>query len=160
MGAYEVEDTGCWKWLGSTLNGASPYRFVYEYETGYVLPKAQHLHHTCENRMCVNPTHLMSVTQAMHNKIHGKLRRGKVRHTDEQKAEMSRRKKEWWAQKTPEERREITKASRASVALKAANSDACRNGHLWEQHGMVEKSGVRRCQECRRERTLALRAAA
>jgi hypothetical protein len=118
VGAYEIAEDGCWNWRGSPLNGAAPYRFIYEYEAGYALPTGQHLHHTCHNRMCINPMHLMSVTRDMHNKIHGKLRRGKIRHTDEQRAALSRLKTEWWAQRTPEERLAM---SDARVKTRARN---------------------------------------
>ncbi len=74
------ESTGCWNFtssIGKSNNG----RFYYNhkcmeaYRIGYLLmggeiPDKFHLHHICENRLCVNPEHLIPVTSAEH---HGDL---------------------------------------------------------------------------------------
>lgn len=70
------ENSGCWNFTSSisrTNNG----RFYYNYKCwdayviGYILlggeiPKGYLLHHICENRLCVNPEHLMPVTRVEH----------------------------------------------------------------------------------------------
>ena len=45
------------------------HRVAYELAVGPVPPKHD-LHHTCENRRCVNPDHLAVVTRSEHMRIH------------------------------------------------------------------------------------------
>jgi hypothetical protein len=53
-----------------------PYRAIFEFINGPL--EGLHLHHECENPLCINPEHLKPVTRAEHNKIHGKLREKKT----------------------------------------------------------------------------------
>ena len=82
---------GCWNWTGRVVGlhnatGPLPYgmlirngrqwrahRYFYELATGEVLGKL-HLHHKCRNTLCVNPEHMEPLTQAEHNREHGKFR--------------------------------------------------------------------------------------
>ncbi len=64
-------DTGCWQWLGGTKNTYGRFRmpdsdrlahrFVYEQVVGPI-PAGLTIHHHCENRLCVNPDHLESMS--------------------------------------------------------------------------------------------------
>lgn len=47
------------------------YRLVYAAATGTECPDGV-AHHTCENKACVNPTHLEFITQADHAREHGR----------------------------------------------------------------------------------------
>lgn len=71
--------SGCWIWDGSaytTKEGPRlrwgdelAYRKLYKRRIGPI-PDGCHLHHRCENPMCVNPAHLEPLTPAEHAKRH------------------------------------------------------------------------------------------
>lgn len=75
---------GCWNWLGGTSGRPSnrhgvfratkdrsvpAYKFSWELFNSRTVPVGLELHHTCKNRMCVNPEHLMLVTSTQHHEI-------------------------------------------------------------------------------------------
>ena len=73
--------SGCWLWDGAktTAGYASSggregvryvHRLMFEFAYGEIPPGHQ-VHHTCEVRGCVNPEHLIAVTQHEHNERHG-----------------------------------------------------------------------------------------
>ncbi len=79
---YTVEDRGyktpCWVWqrrkhnqgygtLGA--NGPLAHRAYYEAEYGPLSGDCD-LHHRCEVRLCVNPSHLTPVTRGEHKRLH------------------------------------------------------------------------------------------
>jgi hypothetical protein len=80
------QPNGCWQWTGPLDKGygqfrefsngplALAHRWVYEALRG-PLPAGVLLHHTCENKACVNPDHLVQVTRSEHASIHQALRR-------------------------------------------------------------------------------------
>lgn len=68
-----VKTDGCWFWTGGTdrqgygqfavfATNVKAYRFAYELYVEMV-PKGRELHHICENRICVKPSHLEIVTR-------------------------------------------------------------------------------------------------
>lgn len=72
-------EDGCWRWSRyvdrdgygrANVAGRSygAHRAVYELTVGPI-PKGYQLHHVCEVRNCVNPTHLHPITPADHNRI-------------------------------------------------------------------------------------------
>ncbi|MBA2707160.1 MAG: HNH endonuclease [Gemmatimonadaceae bacterium] len=75
--------TQCWEWAGSrAVNGyghfqhkgktKSAHRALYEQLVGPI-PDGHHLHHLCENRLCINPDHLEPVPKEDHKrKFHNK----------------------------------------------------------------------------------------
>lgn len=60
---YAVDDRGCWNWLGTVRQGYGfqgtwrAHRLSY---ATFVEPvnKGWHIHHLCENKLCINPKHL------------------------------------------------------------------------------------------------------
>jgi len=72
---WDVQENGCWLWSGGTDRDNKyglyhiahktilAHRYVYEKFKG-IIPTALRLHHTCRMTRCVNPDHLVPVTQA------------------------------------------------------------------------------------------------
>lgn len=85
----EDPNTGCWLWQGDLLRGKGygcldvdgrkvrAHRFFYEQHVG-PLDADTILHHTCENRRCVNPSHLQPMSQSAHMVLHHAERRESV----------------------------------------------------------------------------------
>jgi hypothetical protein len=84
---YKIDqNTECWIWLGRLdrygygrhrVNGKDvrAYRWMWEREHGRRIPKQKHTHHICENHICVNPKHLLIITQQEHIQITWQKRR-------------------------------------------------------------------------------------
>ena len=80
MKNYVVIENGCWIWLlGHYKNGYGSYksqyahRYMYEKYSGRKIKKGLILHHKCFNRECVNPNHLMLMSNIEHIKLHTSL---------------------------------------------------------------------------------------
>lgn len=69
----------CWRWKKTLTNGygrfginkmkISAHRFSYMISKGTIFPDMV-VHHVCENKSCVNPSHLKQVTVAENTKYH------------------------------------------------------------------------------------------
>jgi hypothetical protein len=70
------EQSPCWVWFGAeTYRGYGKvtvdyktllvHRYVYEMLVGPI-PQGMHVHHICNNQLCVNPAHLQIVTPQEH----------------------------------------------------------------------------------------------
>lgn len=125
--------TPCWIWNNQILHG-------YAYSTtlgGRVhiafyktligpIQKDFVLHHICENKACINPDHMQSMTQKDHNRLHKlgtkmnlsdeeinrrKLHGKEMIHHAQEKSYSKRTRqevaKEMWSNRTPEQRREV-----------------------------------------------------
>jgi hypothetical protein len=82
---YVVQDDGCWAWqrafsakgYGICLDAGKlvhAHRWVWEKHRGPLTSDVE-LHHSCENRWCVNPDHLEPLSKAEHAARHWELRR-------------------------------------------------------------------------------------
>lgn len=47
------------------------HQLAYLLRHGELPPAGFHLHHVCENKLCVNPSHLAVLTEAEHHRLHG-----------------------------------------------------------------------------------------
>src|SRR3972149_6072989 len=77
LSQFDVLENGCWKWSGKIHKSTGygrfrasnvqwhAHRFSYSYYNGEV-PPHWHVHHTCENRWCVNPDHLRAIPASEH----------------------------------------------------------------------------------------------
>ncbi len=74
---YVVQENGCWEWVGGTTrdgyglfrpNGGKTQRVhVWLYEQRYgPISDGKECHHTCPNKICVNPDHIEIVTHKEH----------------------------------------------------------------------------------------------
>lgn len=71
-------EQGCWEWQNALnggygavrMNGRTrlAHRVMYESVFG-PLQRNRHLHHKCENPLCINPAHLDVLSQADHNRL-------------------------------------------------------------------------------------------
>lgn len=82
--AHIANEGGCWIWQRAVntagyghgyVNGVHKYAHVaaYEQEHGPV-PVGMFVHHTCGNKLCVNPAHLECHDRAEHHRLHGKCK--------------------------------------------------------------------------------------
>lgn len=72
----------CWFWQGPAELGTYGYLMVdgkkvrahrRSYQLFYgEIPKGVHIHHICNNKMCINPWHLQAVTPKQHGNIHNR----------------------------------------------------------------------------------------
>jgi HNH endonuclease len=77
----------CWPWTGARVDGGNDKvygrlrlgdrrsREEKAHRISYVLaygdiPKGAHVHHTCENTLCVNPRHLEALHPSEHSSVH------------------------------------------------------------------------------------------
>ena len=71
---------GCWIWTAATFLGGYArfkdvvaHRWAWKQVYGDILTPNDILHHTCENKSCVYPGHLMLVTAPEHSQLHKEL---------------------------------------------------------------------------------------
>ena len=70
---------GCWLWTGGCPKGYGQFssatvtkvahRVSYEFLVGEI-PEGMHLHHTCHQKLCVNPAHLVLTTPSDHKRVY------------------------------------------------------------------------------------------
>lgn len=79
-------DTGCWLWTASTREGygqfadginkgmVKAHRWLWQQLGHGALTQDVILHHMCEVRTCVNPSHLTTTNKSDHAKLHGNFK--------------------------------------------------------------------------------------
>lgn len=78
---YRTTESGCWEWLRAS-NGAGygtvylrggeslAHRASYVAAYGPIPDDRNHIHHRCENKLCVNPLHLEALSSSEHKSLH------------------------------------------------------------------------------------------
>ena len=82
---FKVNGNGCWEWQGAQDHGYGKmkrdqilwwsHRYFYTKIRGPI-PPGLHLHHKCENKICVNPDHLEPMSPSENGNLHGDPRVG------------------------------------------------------------------------------------
>lgn len=167
--------SGCWDWTAghdgknyplfwNHLAGNVGHRFSYTAFVGPI-PEKCHVHHKCENTMCVNPDHLKAVTPREHvldytpnaitaiaaAKTHclrgHELTGYNLLQGEDGKRHCRTCKNEWSQRK------------RSAAAVPKPTRTHCKNGHEWiEANLAVDKHGKKVCRICRMERAKEFRA--
>ena len=94
IGDVLIDPIGCWLWRGSVSRAQGSKGRSHHYYGNLLiwgrkhlahriayhlfhrpLAKGEHVHHTCENRMCVNPAHLQAMTARAHSALHPRKRK-------------------------------------------------------------------------------------
>ncbi len=82
--SYVLHDeiVGCWIWLGSVVAGygqfwvegrpCKAHRVAFELFEGKI-DGGKHLHHECQESLCVNPGHVVQVTSTEHGLLHREM---------------------------------------------------------------------------------------
>jgi hypothetical protein len=93
-----IKATGCWEFLGTLNHGYGRITVDYLHQpashyfwtesTGKLVPPGHELHHICENRKCVRPSHLECKTISEHRALHAEKRRRLL--TEEQREQKAR----------------------------------------------------------------------
>jgi hypothetical protein len=76
-----MTNTDCIRWAGNVGNRgygrayAGPGRYKLAHRAAYeqahgAIPEGHVVHHTCENRLCVNPEHLVAMSPGTHSSLH------------------------------------------------------------------------------------------
>jgi hypothetical protein len=69
----------CWIWNGAVAGEYAQVKVNYKQYPAHILaytfkygtaPKGTRHHHTCENKLCVNPDHVKPLTVSEHSKLH------------------------------------------------------------------------------------------
>lgn len=94
-------NTGCWIWQGSISGGYGKIGYggsgpkwahrVYFEEAHGEIPEGQEVHHTCENRICVNPEHLEVLTAKAHGRKGSRAKLNPLQIQEIRRRDLSRR---------------------------------------------------------------------
>jgi len=81
----------CWQWIGGVSSKTrSIYGILWEKGQripahrlslmlhGIAIPEGHHVHHVCENTLCVRPDHLQITTNSRHRGLHSKWNQEKI----------------------------------------------------------------------------------
>ena len=134
-----VTETGCWEWQGpKTRSGyghtswhnktVSTHRLMYMLLVGEI-EDGNEVHHTCSNRLCINPEHLQSIAPQRHREIPKLNRRSDA----------------------------VLSGLEIARAVKAENAKQrthCRRGHPRTEENVRMYQGRRYCKACHAENTL------
>lgn len=72
----EPQQNGCWLWMGDPNDrGYGPYRTIYQVLAGPLPRRPNVLHHSCFDKMCVNPDHLVPMSSSDHLAMHAEIRK-------------------------------------------------------------------------------------
>lgn len=80
-----LSTSDCWSWTGTHSGDGyasiwwggrmrSAHRVIFELAHDVVLATAEHAHHICRNRWCVNPSHVAVLNIVEHSHLHSPLK--------------------------------------------------------------------------------------
>lgn len=167
----------CWNWTAGTYNEGygvfviksqsyTVHRLSYEMEHGPIEP-GLHIHHICENKLCVRPDHLEAITPGAHNGIH---KRATATHCpqghpySEDNLAWTGPDKRWRRCRTclreAQHRAEAKKTAQRRANPKPNPNSIkthCPAGHEYDEANTYVWNGHRTCRTCVREKAAARR---
>lgn len=78
------EDNGCWIWKDAIDNhgygvfsihrkNIKAHKYIYEILLNIKIDKNKEVHHLCENKICVNPKHIIILDHKSHMRLHSEI---------------------------------------------------------------------------------------
>ncbi len=173
-----VEDGKCWEWTGCTrgLNGRLYGSFSSKNKIQVAsrfsctlfwgeIPKGYHVHHKCNNPICVNPDHLEAVEPSYHSRV---LTVNSISYKNAQRTHCIRghplfgdnlfttKSGHRQCRACSKESRDEFRRKRREARLPSPKTH-CKNGHPWTEENLGEYNGKRFCKLCKADTIKAWR---
>ena len=157
------KEDGCWEWTGGVTTAGYGELMInkqmwYAHRLSYTenkgnIPNGYQIDHTCENKKCVNPDHLIALSPQEHNRIGNCVPAVNLRKTH------CPRGHKYNVENTLIYRgnricRECSRIRRGCTLPRPETRTHCPSGHEYNiENTSFTKDGFRRCKQCSREYT-------